>query len=184
MEYNEKHFQRLANKSAMTVWLVINTVLTIAYAIEVSKGAKTMPFFIVMLVLCWLPVLIGFVVLKVKGMHTWIYREVVAVGYGIFFAYTLFTAETAITFSYVLPVTGMLILYKNRGLLIRVEIANIIVLIINLIRIYATGQETYRTMADFEVQLACTIMCYMGYLKSMKYIKLSEESMLGPLRPI
>ncbi len=182
MEYNEKEFQKLANKNAMSVWLVLNTVLTIAYIIETVKGAKTLPFLIAMLVICWTPVIIGFIVLKIKGMHTWIYREVIAIGYGIFFAYTLFTAETAITFSYVLPIAGMLILYKNKALLIRVEIANIIVLVLNLIRIYKTGQQTDRTIADFEVQLACTLMCYMGYLKSMKYIMLSEESMLGTIK--
>jgi len=182
MEYNEKEFQRLANKNAMSVWLVINTVLSIAYVIEVVKKAKTLPFLIALLIVCWTPVIIGFIVLKIKGMHTWIFREVVAIGYGIFFAFMLFTAETAITFSYVLPVAGMLILYKNKKLLIRVEIANIIVLILNLIRIYKTGMQTERTIADFEVQLACTIMCYMGYLKSMKYIMLTQESMLGAIK--
>lgn len=182
MEYNEKQFQRMANKNAMSVWIILNAVLTIAYIIEVVKGAKPLPFFYAMLAICWVPVIIGFVVLKIKGMHTWIYREVVAIGYGIFFAYMLFTAETAITFSYVLPVAGMLILYKNKGLLIRVEIANIIVLVINVIRIYATGQQTDRTVADFEVQLACTIMCYFTYLKSMNYLMLSEKSLLDSVK--
>ena len=72
MEYNEKQFQKLANKQAMSVWLVLNTVLSIAYIIEVSKGAKTLPFLINLLVICWTPVIIGFIVLKIKGMHTWI----------------------------------------------------------------------------------------------------------------
>lgn len=182
MEYNEKHFQKVANKNALTVWVAINTVLTIAYMIEALNGNKTTAFVVSFLIVCWLPVIVGVLVLKIKGMHTTWFKRIVAYGYGIFFSYSLFTAETAITFSYVFPVAGMLILYKDRGLLIRVEIANILVLIANVIRIYSMGLQTERTLPDFEVQLGCTIMCYMGYLMSMKYLINSENALLGSVR--
>ena len=129
MEYNEKQFQCLANKLALTMWIIVEAILTVAYIIEVAGGKKEVDFLIVFLILGWIPVIIGAVMLKVKGMHTQIFKEIIAVGYGIFFTYVMFTAETAITFSYVFPIAGMMILYKNKSLLLRIEGANILVII-------------------------------------------------------
>jgi len=182
MEYDEKKFQRMANKYALAIWVIIDAILTVAYIIEFMKGAKTLPFLIAFVVICWLPVAIGVLFLKIKGMHTPLFREFVATGYGVFFAYSVFTAETMITFSYIFPVAGMLILYKNRGLLIRCCVANIIVLIVNAVRIYAMGLNTDRTMADVEVQVACTILCYAGYILSLKYITKSHEALLDSVK--
>lgn len=179
MEYSEKKFQQMANKLALSIWIAIVSVLSIAYTIELLKGAKGLTFYIVFLILAWLPIILGILTLKIRGMATGWFKEIIAVGYGIFFAYVMFTAETVITFSYVFPVAGMLILYKNRGLLLRVAGANVIVVILNFVRIMVTGQQTSRSVADFEVQLACTILCYASYLLALSYLMKSEDALLG-----
>ena len=178
MEYNEKEFQKLANKRALGIWIAIVAILSVAYAIEVLKGAKPMQFYIILLILAWVPIAIGISVLKIRGMHTQTFKEIIAIGYGVFFTYVMFTAETAITFSYIFPVAGMLILYKDRGLLIRVEIANALVVIGVLVKTMVMGQQTDRTMADFEVQLACTILCYASFMFSLGYLMKSEKALL------
>lgn len=179
MEYNEKQFQCLANKLALTMWIIVEAILTVAYIIEVAGGKKEVDFLIVFLILGWIPVIIGAVMLKVKGMHTQIFKEIIAVGYGIFFTYVMFTAETAITFSYVFPIAGMMILYKNKSLLLRIEGANILVIIAVFVKTMVTGQQTVRTLPDFEVQLACTILCYLAYLMALNYLMKSEQALLG-----
>ena len=40
MEYNEKVFGKNANVKAMWMWLAMNLVLSVAYAIEILKSAK------------------------------------------------------------------------------------------------------------------------------------------------
>ena len=178
MKYNEREFQILANRMARRVWCAIVVILSIAYAIEVAKDQKTLSFYGIFMFLAWAPIVLGNIILKIKGKHTWMYREFIAIGYGIFFAFTLFTAETSITFSYVFPVAGMLILYKNRGLLVRVLLANILVLIANFVKTLMTVGLTDRIMADFEVQLACTILCYVAFLWSLSYLMKSEKALL------
>ena len=91
----------------------------------------------------------------------------------------MFTAETAITFSYVFPIAGMMILYKNKSLLLRIEGANILVIIAVFVKTMVTGQQTVRTLPDFEVQLACTILCYLAYLMALNYLMKSEQALLG-----
>lgn len=179
MEYSEKKFRQLANKLALAIWISIVSILSVAYTIELIKGSKGLAFFIVFLILAWLPIILGILALKIKGMDTNWFKEIIAVGYGIFFTYVMFTAETVITFSYTFPVAGMLILYKNRGLLLRVAGANILVVIANFVRIAVTGQMTERSLPDFEVQLACTILCYVSNLLALSYLMKSEKTLLG-----
>ncbi len=178
MEYNEKEFQCYANKLALRVWLIIVAILTVAYAIEVAGGKKDMPFYIVFLFLAWVPIILDVILLKIRGMHTGMFKEVLIVGYGVFFTYVMFTAETAITFSYAFPVAGMLILYKNRALLMRTAAANILIVIGVFVKTMLTGQQTARTMPDFEVQLACTLLCYMSYMLAQNYLMKSENALL------
>ena len=52
MEYDEKYFKKSANRLAEMLWVILNMILTVAYAIEVTKGGRTVPYFIVFLCLC------------------------------------------------------------------------------------------------------------------------------------
>ena len=36
MEYNEREFQSLANKQALSIWVILNSILTVAYIIETT----------------------------------------------------------------------------------------------------------------------------------------------------
>lgn len=179
MEYNEKKFKALANKQALGLWRTVLAVLTVAYVLEVVKGAKTPAFLIFFELLAWVPVILGIVFLKLRGMHTRIFVEFLSIGYGLLYAFTMFTADEAIaTFSYVFPIAGMLILYKNRGLLLRVAAANIIVQVALCAKTYLCNEQTDRTMAHFEVMLACTLLCYASYILAQVYLMRSEKALL------
>ena len=41
MEYDEKYFKKSANRLAEMLWVILNMILTVAYAIEVTKGGRT-----------------------------------------------------------------------------------------------------------------------------------------------
>ena len=180
MQHDEKKFKALANKMALGIWIAILAILSVAYALEVVKGQKTVIFYIVFLAFAWVPVILDIIILKIRGMHTRAFQEIIAVGYGIFYFFVMLTADDPIaTFSYVFPVAGMLILFKNRGLLIRVGIANVLVIVIVYVRLMVTGWDKPTLMADFEVALACTILCYVSYVLSSMYLMKSEKSMLG-----
>jgi len=182
MQHDEKKFKALANKMALGIWIAILTILSVAYALEVVKGQKTMTFYYVFLAFAWVPVLLGVIMLKLRGMHTRAFQEIIAIGYGIFYFFVMFTADDPIaTFSYVFPVAGMLILFKNRRILIDVGIASVLVIVIVYVRLMVTGWDKPTLMADFEVALACTLLCYVSYVLSSLYLTRSEKSMLNAM---
>ena len=176
MEYNEKYFAKSANKKAMGIWIVVGLILTITYAIEVIKGSRTPQFYATFMLVTWIPFLISVVLIMVKGMDTWLYKYFVAIGYGAFFAFVLLTTNTTVTFAYVLPMTSMLMLYKNRNFMIQCSVVNIAILVIYIIKNIPTA--TAHDITDFEIQVAVTILCYIGYILSINHLNKADGSML------
>lgn len=179
MEYNEEYFKKNANKKALIIWLTLNIVLTGAYAIEILKGLRTIDYYITFLLICWLPFLLGLLALKLKGLGTNIYKDVVAVGYGFFYTFVLLTTTSMLAFVYILPLTSMLILFKNRNYLLRCAFANVIVIVVAIIKNYLAGYNTSGDITAYEIQLACIILCYVGYILSINHLNASDGALVG-----
>ncbi len=180
MEYNEKHFKGMANKLGLGIWVLMLSILTAEYGIELVSGTRTVTFFIWLCVIGWAPVVISLLFLKIRGMHTRAFVEILSIGYGVFYTYIMFTARDPLaTFCYVFPIAGMLILYKNLGLLIRVEIVNLGVLGALCAKTYITGQQDSRTAIEFLIMFACTVLCYLSYVLAQVYLVKSEKALLG-----
>lgn len=182
MEYNEKQFAKSANKKALGMWLVVMVVFSGTYALELVKGQKTPLFYIVMELICWIPFIFGLILLKVKGWHTRYYQDLVGFGYGVFYLYIMMTAPGTLAFTYVLPITGMLIIYKNRDLILRCGIANIVVLIYAIIRNYFNGMNTPNDVSNFEIQLGVILFCYISYVIAIKHMITSDNALLGSVK--
>lgn len=180
MEYNEKYFAKSANKKAMGIWIVVGLILTITYAIEVLKGGRTPEFYLSFMLVTWIPFLVSVVLILVKGMDTWLYKYFVAIGYGAFFTFVLMTTNTTVTFAYVLPMTSMLMLYKNRNFMIQCGIVNIAILVIYIVKNIPTA--TAHDITDFEIQAAVTVLCYIGYILSINHLNKADGSMLNTVQ--
>lgn len=161
MEYDEKYFKKSANRLAEMLWVILNMILTVAYAIEVTKGGRTVPYFIVFLCLCWIPFIFGLVMLKVKGGDWEYYKDVAVIGYGIFYTFVLMTTYTNITFTYVLPLMSILILYKDRYFVLRAGSSALLVLIVYIVKNILTGYNSHSQIVDYEIQVAVLVLCNM-----------------------
>ena len=182
MKYNEKEFAALANKKARTMWVTMSIVLSAAYALEIVKGAKSMSYFIIMELICWLPVIGGEILLRVKGQHSKRYRDVCAGGYWIFFAYIMFTSPGTLAFAYVLPLLCMLVIYKDQGLMLRYGVINMLILVITIVRNYNNGMNTPADITTYEMQVGITLFCYIGLIIAIKHMSISDNALLDSVR--
>ena len=182
MKYNEKEFAKNANKKAMLMWLVMLIVLSAAYVLEVLKGAKTIPYFIWMELCAWIPFIAGLVMLKVKGWHTKWYRDICAGGYWLFYAYIMFTSPGTLAFAYVLPLLCMLVIYKDRNLMLRYCIINMLILIATIIRNFNNGMNTPQDITNYEMQFGITLFCYIGLIVAIKHMTISDNSLLDSVK--
>lgn len=182
MDYNERDFKAKANRKAWTMWLIINIIFTIAYFIEALKGLRSIPYIIGFCLDCWAPFVLGTILMAIRGKATRGFQEIVAIGYGFFFTYVMLTSNTPLTFSYTLPIASMLVLFKNRGLLIRTGIANMLVLAIYFIRLLVTGEVTASVVTDFEIQVAVTILSYVAYVLALNHLIESDGALLNSVQ--
>ena len=183
MEYDEKYFSKSANRKAMSIWLLIAIVLTVAYILEVVKGSRTLPFLIVFLLFCWVPFALGLVLLKLKGWGTNSYKHVISVGYGIFYVFVMFTSDSPIVFTYILPLLSMLVLFKDRNYMLRCAVTSLLSLIAVIIyNISIRGMSTSVDIVNYEIQVAVIILCDIGYVLSINHLNKSDGAMLDSVK--
>ena len=182
MEYNEEYFKKQANMRSLFMWTLINVILTVLYILEVFKGGRTPEYLAVFLCICWIPHIAGLLILKIKGGSTWVYREFVSIGYGVLFLFVLMTTKTNVTYGYIFPVACLLTLYKNRALLIRCGIANILIILAYLVKIHFTTGFTAHTITDAEIQIGVTVLCYIAYILAITHMQKSDGAMLNSVK--
>ena len=182
MEYNKEYFGASANKKAMGMWLALGIILSGAYSLEIMKGLKTVQYFVIMELICWIPFIIGMIYLKIKGWHADKYCYIVGIGYGLFYLYIMLTSPGTLAFTYILPLTSMLIIYKNRNFMIRCGVASILVVIFTIIRNYRNGMNTPNDVSNFEIQIGIIICCYIGYIVAIKHMATSDNALLDSVK--
>ncbi len=181
MGYDEKFFKKSANKKAMYMWMITAIILSLAYTVELMKGDRTPQYYITFMILCWVPFFLGVVFLLVKGIDTTWYKETVAIGYGVFYAFTVLTSDTNLTFAYIFPVVCMLMLYKDRALFLRVSVLNVLLIVASFIS-RSMGRAGNISMAEFEIQLGVIVLSYIAYILSIDHLSKSDGAMLNAVK--
>lgn len=182
MEYNENYFKRSANIKVMTVWVIIGIVFTLTYALEVLKQERTVTYYLTFMAILWIPFALGILLLKIKGSGTPLYKLAVAFGYGAFYIFVMLTTDTPISFAIMLPVAALLMLYKDMKLLVGCGIFNVIVVVLTYVKDVMTKSGVYSDMAEFELQLGCVIIGYIGYTLATSHMSKSDGALLDSVK--
>ena len=181
MGYDDKLFKSSANKKAMYMWMFTAIILSVAYTVELIKGDRTPQYYMIFMIVCWVPFLLGVAILLIKGIDTTWYKQTVAIGYGVFYAFTVLTSDTNLTFAYIFPVVCMLILYKDRALFLRVSGLNVLLIVANFILRTMRSPGNFTT-ADFEIQLGVIILSYIAYVLAIDHLSKSDGAMLNAVK--
>ncbi len=183
MEYNEKQFKARANKKVKTIWLIFNLLLTASYGADTANGIHTAPYYIIFVLLAWIPFFTGLILLKVKGKATDTYRYCLAIGYSIFYTYTICSTESPIAFIYILPLASILVLYKNRNFMVGCGIVSCISVILNWIyKANVLGMNSAAELKDYQLQLSCVMLCYICYVISINHLNLSDGALTDSIK--
>ena len=182
MEYNESYFKAKSNAKARTVWLILIAIMTLSYGSETSQGLHSAKYYTTFLLMAWIPFFIGILVLKINGKSSSIYKEIVAVGYGAFYTYVILTTDSAIAFGYILPLTSMLILFKDRKYMIRCGIANELIVIVHLILHNVYGINPNIAQNDYYLQISTILLCYICYVVSIDHLNESDGALVNSIR--
>ena len=183
MDYDEKLFKAKANIKARRIWLVFALLLTANYGSDVSSGLYPVNNYIIFVILCWIPFFIGEILLRIKGKDTDIYKYNLVIGYGIFYTFLLCTTESPIAFTYILPVTSLLVLYKQRKFMVYCGIANTASIIFSAFyRAMLLGCTSASDMKNYQLQVSCIVLCYICYVMSIKHLNESDGALTDSIK--
>ena len=182
MTYDENVFKEKANRKARKIWIVFAVLLSANYGSDASRGLYPTTSYLIFLALCWLPLIFGEVLLHVKGWATELYRYDLVIGYGIFYTFVICTTASPIAFTYILPVTSLLVLYKNRKFMINCGIANALIIVGAAVYRYMLGFNSASDMKNYQLQLSCIVLCYICYVMSIRHLNESDGAMTDSIR--
>lgn len=183
MDYNENEFKAKANIKARRIWLVFALLLSANYGTDVSQSGYPSTNFIIFLILCWVPFFAGDLLLRIRGKADDRYRYALVVGYGIFYTFLICTTDSPIAFTYILPVVSLLVLYKDRKFMVGCAIANIASVIISVIyHLVVLGQNTATDQKNYQLQIACLLLCYIGYIMSIRHLIESDGALTNSIK--
>ena len=183
MDYNENEFKAKANIKTRRIWLVFALLLSANYGTDVSQGRYPSTNYIIFLILCWVPFFAGDLLLRIRGKADDRYRYALVIGYGIFYTFLICTTDSPIAFTYILPVVSLLVLYKDRKFMVGCAIANIASVIVSVIyHLVVLGQNTATDQKNYQLQVACLLLCYIGYIMSIRHLIESDGALTDSIK--
>ncbi len=147
----------VANKLAVITLTVICSIISLAYVLEVVKGARTIGYVVLTVVLAMLPVVISWILYN-SDKNNESLKYVVAVGYSILFAFVLFTAQNDLVFTYIIPMLIIITLYNNKGLTTAMGVAASLMIVISAVINLMNAEDAKAITATVEIQILLSIL--------------------------
>ncbi len=159
--FDEKSY---INKKLLQCYWIISAVLFVAYIIELVKGNRTFGYVLVFSVLLIGPAIIA-TLAYTKNSGCKLVRSVTALGYGILYAFVLWTSTSILSFTYAIPMIIAISVFADKFYTLKVGMASIFINIVYIIIQYINVGITSSDIVDYEIQIAL-----MGLIVAFSYI--------------
>ena len=171
----------IANKRVTLAVTILCTIISLAYVLEVLKGARTWGYVLIVIALAYIPVIAAQVMLRQNPASERI-KQVVGIGYALMYAFVLITSENPLVFTYCLPMLIVITLYNNRGYIIRIGIGVITINLIAIVYQMSTGVLTDTAVAEIQGILTVVTVIYLilvsntnAYLQTVRTERMARE---------
>lgn len=172
---NKSVAEQSRNKVAVIGSSIMNVILAIAYVIEVFKGGRTIGSYLIVLLLCMLP-MISTCLAYLKKKDTITIRYIVSIGFALLYSYIMFTSSTNITFCYVIVIFVILMVFMNRKILIALGVFSLIVNVARFALNLANGAVSADDVTEFEIVLACLALSVVFAIMALNKINQINEA--------
>lgn len=142
-----------SNSAGRLCYTIINLILVACYLIEVVKGARTIGYFLVFSLLALCPLMIT-LYLYHRDKESNLVRYVIAVGFGIFYLFIIFTTVSPIAYVYAMVLSMILLVYNDFKLTVGFSVAVTLGNIIQVAVMGINGQIEKGDMANLEIRIA------------------------------
>lgn len=154
MNFSEKKY---VNKTALKGHTIIDSILFLAYLLEVMKGSRTIGYFAVFAVLTVAPVVVEWLIYA-RNPESGAIKHIIGITYGILYFFVIFTTTSLLPFTYAFPMFTVIILYMDPrfNILIGVfaSVGNVVYIVYHAMTVgYAQAE-----IPDLEIRVAATVL--------------------------
>lgn len=163
--------QQSMNQTALIGFFILNTVLALAYLIEVVKGVRSIPSYAIVAFLCIVPSVGAFLAYK-KQRDSIMVRYIGGIGFLLLYAYVTFTGSTDLTFCYIIVIFVLLVVYIDFKFLTILGICACLVNVAKIIMKAVNGDLKGVDITNAEIIIACLLLT--GAFVLMAISKISQ----------
>lgn len=178
MKLSEKAY---VNKMATTCYSIITVVLSLAYVLELVKGARSIGYVLFMIALCLVPSGANIVIYRRKKEAV-VMKYIMAVGYLVFYAFALLTTTSTFTFCYIFPMIMVMLLFSDVKYSVSVCIVATLTNVADIIKRAMTVGYTSADTADLEIRIAAIVCVSIFMIVSTVCLKKINENRLAVLK--
>lgn len=154
MNFSEKKY---VNKTAIKGHTIIDSILFLAYLLEVMKGSRTIGYFAVFAVLTVVPVVVEWIIYA-RNPESDAIKHIIGITYGILYLFVIFTTTSLLPFTYAFPMFIVIILYMDPRFNILIgafaSIGNVAYVVYHAMTVGYAQTE----IPDVEIRVAATIL--------------------------
>ncbi len=154
MNFSEKKY---VNRTAIIGHTVIDTVLFLAYLLEVFKGSRTIGYFVVFSFMTVLPIVAEWGIF-LKNPESGVIKHIIGNTYGILYLFVIFTTTSALPFTYAFPMFSVIILYMDVRFNILIALFAFFGNVAYVIYHALTAGYMAAEIPDVEIRIAATLL--------------------------
>ena len=162
MEQQNLHTQEISvgNKRLLQSATILCVLITLAYVLEVVKGARTVGYVLAVIVLALGPQIAGWIVFKGNNASDAV-KHIVAIGYAVMYCFVLFTTSNILVFTYVIPMLVILTLFDDKQFITIIGVGVVVVNIISIIISLKNGVIQDTAVAEIQGLVVLMIVIYL-----------------------
>lgn len=163
------------NRAAVLCHGGIDSVITLAYLVEVVKGSRSILYFLLIAALAMVPVIVEAVLYRVNKEGRAI-KHVMACGYLALYAAAIFTTNSMLPFTYIIPMMVVITLYSDQKYCLSIGVAALLLNIGDVVRQAMTTGYAKEELPDVEIRLLLLTMIVAYVVITTRVIRLINDN--------
>lgn len=175
MEYNNYSDARRVNATAMFCYGVMIAILVASYFVEVLKKSRTVPYFLVFLILAILPYIVCKIMLS-KNKDSEQVKYALAGGFLVFYTFIIFTTISPIAYVYAIMIAVILLCYNQNKLIFVYMLGVTLINVAQTIYLGVTHQIVSSDLPNIEIRIFSLILFTLYMTMSTKAAEVTNQN--------
>ncbi len=150
----------MANRRMLQTATALCIIISLAYLLEVFKGARTIGYVAVVIILALVPQFIGWAVRSADHASGAV-KHISAVGYALMYTFALLTSDNILVFTYVIPMLVVITLYDDVKFIMRIGFGAMAVNVLSIVVQAVSGKITDTAVAEIQGLVMLVLIIYL-----------------------